>query len=314
MERQKPTTPNRTEKLPGIEAITMQALLLRTLSSENGPVSHFTSPDFNILGQFGLNWQETLLAWRDSAEDSDNMTQLYTANLSSLYSLEKKRPGAARILQDRFKLRSLGKYPMELLIRQYDERDDPSKPYGIVIWSTFDSGGDGYQDIDTFQGLFKQVDRLGYSLRIYECDTRQDVVKALKTTKQKYGKAEFGIVNSHGGPDTMVELSGRNIKADDLRRKSALIARDAFVEKPTFILYGCETGFSKGPADELSAITEGTVIAPCKQTALNKIEARIDPNNKSRLDFRVSYSEPDCLMIYRNGWVFSWSGWSSGQI
>jgi len=190
-------------------------------------------------------------------------------HLLAIEALEKKRPGITNLLNSEFGIACFGFYPQELLIAQYDELNDVTKPYGVYLSARSDENGAiaGFTP-RLLSSLGIQI-ASSYRLRIIEAGSRLEIAKQLIKLNHRYGnyqKISFAVLAGHGEKDNIQFGSSYKKRAkltlDDLRGKSLNRVGDFFVPHHTIILQSCSTGIEGGIAQKLSEGLEADVIAP----------------------------------------------------
>lgn len=215
-------------------------------------------------------------------------------NMEKLIDMEEKRPGISKVLMSEFGLYDFGRYPDELLIAQYDERDKKdSVPYGVLLYSYSDHNGAFYQNAEVLKNLFDQI-HPNFRVRIFEVTNLLDLVRAINNSRHRYGKISFAMIAGHGQED-LVHLGGSilgkergNLTKNTVHGKASLALKNAFVDKPAIILNSCTTGAIGGIGQALSELG-GTIIAPSMPTSIDEIKAQILPEKK--ISFDVKYNE-----------------------
>lgn len=245
------------------------------------------------------NWQQAWLI-KNSHGDGEALGR----NLLSLYELEYKRPGIGQVLFEEFGISDFGRYPQELLIAQYDQRNKKDDvPYGMIINPVNDPNGAFYDNMETFQKLYSQIkDR--YRIRVWEVKNLEELVHAINDSRHRYGPISFAIIGGHGteeGINFGKTFGNRNadLLKKDLQRKGADSMKLAFAQNPTIILNSCTTGALEGIGQGISKMG-AKVIAPPEPISIMSIEPSIDLNGK--IDFGVEYSESSPPpQIYKGG-------------
>src|SRR5258708_7356774 len=242
-----------------------------------------------ILVKLELDPEKCLNSWLQSTRER-RLT--IARNLSELFKLEEESPTAAAYLAKEFGVLDFARYPRELLKDQFDQRNDKSKPYGIVIFPRADHNGAFYHDTHVFGNVVKQLgDR--YYLRVAEAETKIDVVRRLSTFKKNYVPATFAFIGGHGEPDLIQfgSLGGEGrygLRSEDLIGRGSERSRQFFVDNPTIILVSCSTVTKKGSAQKLSERLAATIISPETPTSMSKVDISFSNN---RPVFKVSYHD-----------------------
>lgn len=203
------------------------------------------------LAAYGLQPEKLMEAWRESdARDAENQDQKEYAwvlrlNLGRIIELEKERPGSTKYLAEEFDIQSFGRYPREILLRQFDERENTSLPYGIFIFPKYDRNGTFYT-MPAISELAWELEN-DYLIRVVEVGSNLELVKTLRKLNQKYGRGQkiaFGLICAHGSADSLTW--GRNHQdktmTEDLDHRLVNRLLKYFTDHPIFIFFSCLTG------------------------------------------------------------------------
>lgn len=244
----------------------------------------------------GIVVDDALLAtWKRCAHDSPGDRALAAEkNITTMLAVENERRGAVRTLRSEFGIENFSRYTKEMLVDQYDNRDDVRKPYGIVISPKSDYNGAFARysfSEDAYDALYKQVcDK--YHMRIFEAGSRFGVARALVAAQKRYtdhgvGKIAFGVVGGHGTRETIQfgdDADGARLRIDDLQGHGASRSGAFFEPGATIVLRSCSTGKEGGIAQKISEVMGLRVIGPDIPTNAEKIEVRFDEKGKPILD------------------------------
>ena len=258
------------------------------------------------LQKIGLEITDDLIsAWRQSSTENELFEDVERA-LTCMKSLEVERPGSVSVLQQEFGIEDFMRYSPEMLIDLYDNRDDQSMPYGIVIYPKADHNGAFTSNHETLESFYEQL-KGHYRLRIFEAGSRVGVAKALIKTKQRYaqkggGKISFALIGGHGSPGGIQFGNGSDradLQISDLAGHGGNRAGGEFFESdPTIILESCSTGEIGGIGQKMSEILSAHVIAPDVPTAFKNIQVEYDENDKP--SFEITFSSGKG-MVYKEG-------------
>lgn len=268
---------------------TVKSIVRNFLSRQVGEVNS---------GKIIENWQQAWLI------KSRGHGEALGRNLSSLYDLEYKRPGIGQALFEQFGISDFSRYPQELLIAQYDERNKKDDvPYGIIINPVNDFNGAFYDNVETFQKLYRQI-KDKYRIKVWEVKNLAELVHSINDSRHRYGPISFAIIGGHGTEESInfgEKFRNRNAELlkKDLERKRASSMKLAFTQNPTIILDSCTTGALGGIGQEISKMG-AKVIAPPEPIRVMNIEPSIDLNGK--IDFRVEYGKSSFSpQVYKEG-------------
>lgn len=127
--------------------------------------------------------------------------------LNALKSLESKSPGIIKYLNSQCGIFHFSRYPEQILLKQYQKKDDLNIGYGLVLAAGDDKGSetgdaDSYQD-EHWQNVMSSLDsQLGEAdmVRIIECVVVENFFDQIIKFRKKYGnrKAKFLYLAGHG--------------------------------------------------------------------------------------------------------------------
>ncbi len=221
-----------------------------------------------FLKKFNLNTQDIFNPWfTNEKEISELITERH---LEKMNELEDSRPGSVRILFDEFGIALFGKYPVEVLIDQFDQRDSDLK-YGVFATS-HENSIDALANEEEFLN-FAFLKQNNVALRFFEFQNAFGLFRRLKKLDERYGKQNkisFGIINAHGADEGKSMLLGGSQKdiaeEKDLTTDRINAITSVFDENPNFLFLSCDTGKENSFASSFSKMTGATVIAPNKPT------------------------------------------------
>jgi len=257
----------------------------------------------NIISGYNLNPMEYIKTWNDSISDvrKKPSTQVSSAkvfkdNLSTMRGLEEKYPGSAGWFLQNFRVMDFGRYPIELLMNQYENRDNGEKPYGIAIFPRDDYSGTAYQDLLFWRKLLRQLDNRCL-VRIMECESKTEIARTLVALDKKYGthhKISFAFVKGHSNEDLIVfgqeyEEEKNMFSVHDLENPGTKRSTKFFEENPTFVLMGCRSAKKGGIAKKLSSVFKAEVLGSGRPTSgVKDIKVEFDSNNKPHFHLKFS--------------------------
>ncbi len=269
----------------------------------------------SLVEKFGLNGEQTLKLWKESCS-KEKMSIAVQENLERMISLEQAYPTSVRTLHNQFGISMFGRYPFDILLAQYEERNlEEKSAWGCLIYARNDWSGAFYADsqksrsISILSSVFEQAKKEGFRLRVIEASTSEELLTRLKVMHKKYGEISFALANGHGTSGTIaLGASGRKnseVNMDDIAKpniydrifkgkgKYVQIAKEEmqriFAKGATLILNSCSTGEANGVAEKLSEYGIN-VIGPKKDTSIKSIRFQsID----EKINFEVEYNESE---------------------
>ena len=263
----------------------------------------------SYLEGISLPYSEILEAWKVSNK-SDLFGQAVFSNLKVIGEVEKAEPGTCKFLYDGFGITDFGRYPAELLLKQKKEFENLENPYGVIIFPRNDWNGAFYSDNNALGDFLKELDGK-FCLRVFECESKMDIARALVTSNQRYNpdngkghKISLLILGGHG-TENSIQFGGKDerhsLTTDDLFGHGIQKTGQFFEENPTIILSSCSTGAEGGIGQELSKKFGAKVIAPKVPTGLEAIHGS-KRRGQDKFRFNAVYSKgANIKSLYKMG-------------
>jgi hypothetical protein len=266
----------------------------------------------NLIAEYGLPYFDITSAWTRSS-DLVSQPQRIRENLECMDALEKKNPGICIYLYKENGICDFGRYPVEMLEKQYEERENTNSPYGVVMYPRDDWNGAFYHNKDAFEGLLKDL-KGEFLLRVAECEGKMDIARMLLKFDKTYGgangnKISLLILGGHGTENSIrfgnSDFRGSDdekhvLHTKDLEGKGVRKTGNFFDEKPTIILASCSTGAEGGIAQELSKVFNAKVIAPKIPTNVKSYHASKN-RGQEKFRFHAQYRDENAKNLYQQG-------------
>lgn len=270
-----------------------------------------------FLNSYGLDPDQTHGAWyagrgtsgvMDIGEVIQIERNLKVKNLEMIINLEAKRPGISKILSEEFGISHFARYPEELLVRQYDQRNT-YVPYGVIMYPTGDDNGAFYNQTEILRNFGQQIEGR-YAVRVYEAGGKYEAAKSFAKANKKYGsgyKISFAVIGGHGSPTSINFAregteSTRLINSDIRGKGLARLAKDYFVEAPSVALFSCGTGMNpsgidlKGMASEMSELGAEVVAPDFLRVHVKSLDAIFDGDGKIHLSATYAQGEEERIV------------------
>ncbi len=259
------------------------------------------------LAKHHLPAENILNLWKKSGP---RIEEIVDKNISAIVQLESEKPGICEFLYREFGVADFGRYPVDLLLKQYDEVNNLENPYGVILFPRNDWNGAFYQDNFALGEFFQKLEG-EFSLRVFECDGKIGLARALIRLNRKYNppnkkghKISLAIVGGHGTENSI--RFGGNEERDtlylkDLMGKGAKRTSEFFEESPTIILISCSTGVDRGIGQKLSKVMGAKVIAPRVPTNIQEIQVGRRRKGKFRFNAKYESEEKDTKSVYVAG-------------
>lgn len=266
------------------------------------------------LKRLGLDPKKMFLAWGDSnmyALKESASVAVFEENFTALCLLQTLRLEAPKTLNEVYGISDFARYPTDLLVNQFDQRENSTIPYGIAVYPTSDHNGAFYRS-GAYDGLATTLGQ-EFALRFYEVSSIRKVVSVINSARHKYGPIRIAFIGGHGSP-TSISLGfnfdrpdprKERITTDDIQRKGASALETAFIPNPTIVLVSCGTGALGGIGQQISRLGKhgATVIAPQVATNLKRVSAQKGPDNN--FHFFIEYRDENTDAYYNAGNISS---------
>ena len=187
-----------------------------------------------LMSVLGQAWKSGNGGYEENSDGkySFNLRKQYdyiVSNKEIVLQLEAERPGAVKTLYEQFRIRNFARYPLSVLVKQYDDRNktdklyieskrerkysekyqkdvdvitsEPNKnkqPYVIAMYPDSDHNGGFSTQQGIFEKLSQQLEARGMGLVIIESGDRDMALKQLMALRRLKGKASSIIVGGHG--------------------------------------------------------------------------------------------------------------------
>lgn len=222
------------------------------------------------------DWKNADYGYFEGRMNTRIFGDIIMSNIAAIKKLEVEEPGICKFLLDEYGIANFGRYPTEMLLAQYRNRDDAAHAYGVIIYPKVDWNGSFYGEAQAFEHLFNSVAD-EFSLRVVECGSKIDIARALITFDKKYNrpdgtghKISLAIIGGHGtkngiqfGGDRPVD----NLAVEDLAGKGVQRAANFFEDFPTIILASCSTGARDAIGQKLSRQFNAKLLAPTEPSS-----------------------------------------------
>lgn len=227
------------------------------------------------LNGVGLDPEEVMDAWAASAVTNQATLE---ANLQTLRTLELTEKGAPKILNKEFGIKNFGRYPVEVLLKQLDQRHNTEDESVLWIAAEFDPYAEFYKFSSRVALLDKSLES-GANLRIVECETAEKTIERLAQMKERYSPISRSVWVAHGYPDGMVIGSGSEINKSTLAGELGQSLVAIYAPESSSVLVSCKTGAEGGFGQDFSARLRGKIQAPLFRTSLDAIRAQASSTN-----------------------------------
>lgn len=240
---------------------------------------------YGQLDGYGLK-PKIIGEWMNTHKEKKRI-KMVRKNWKRLLALESENPGIARVLYDEFGISNFARYPKEILIKQYAERNSKKRrAYIAIISAKGDRDGALYRDVGIFRKLFRQTKKQ-YRLLVWEVGNERDLIRVLNVSRKRYGKIALGFVNGHGDKLSIVlgKTNGyrEELTKKDLEQRGPRAVRRAFIKNPIIILNSCKAGLPKGIASYISEMLGAKVFAAKGRAWIGNIDVRISPQGKLKV-------------------------------
>lgn len=264
-----------------------------------------------FLVSLGLDGDDLINLWTEGLDkDSDAVSSASVLNkeplernLKKVYELESKAPGICLTLSNQFGIKFFDRYSTDLLLQQYQNRDNKDLPYGVIIYPYGDPNMAFYFENEVFDQFRAQLEGR-YLIRVAEVNNPRALVSRINNFRHNYGMISFGILGGHGQPDSIQfgNTHGDVLHLSDLKRKGAGAISLAFHPDAPIVFNSCSTGAKGGIGQGVSRLLDTKTTAPNKPINAyepKSIEAQIDQNGK--LQLHLNYNKGNLGVDYQGG-------------
>lgn len=261
-----------------------------------------------ILKDYGLNFTQLVGVWGNYST-GEAATGITSRNVEAIVDLEAARPGIAKVLNQEFDISLFHRYPTELLIDQFDSKDDINVSYGIMVSAIADHnqafGSFGYEAF--MKSMHYELRKIGYKIRMYEGGTADSVKTGCSKANQRYGvkSPQFLVIAGHGTPNNIQmnwERPGhpeRIIQRGFFSDNADWKLTDHIRDNGKLILLSCSTGVEGGIAQDISASNPGVMVTgPDKDSGARGVRIQVSPDNIPNIDIMYMEAQEN---KYENG-------------
>lgn len=253
-------------------------------------LSHYAFPTKNI--------RNVLSAWNDNSDNTErDMSHIIAGNIATIHYLENRHEGSAFTLYDEFNIRNFCRWPKKLLAKQYERRDDTSRPYWVMFKPEGDEAGIFNKidaDTDFFNAVTDVIDIIAMEVGDYGW-TFEDVHRKLHDRYGGKRKISGGIWGAHGKADYMgfgLYGTDRLSQTPDTRDANDWdFIRSCYVPHPTIVLKSCLVGVENGAAQFLSGTDrmQAKIIASSISFGNMSFDGEILPHADGSIDMQVVF-------------------------
>ncbi|MEK7153239.1 MAG: hypothetical protein AAB834_04785, partial [Patescibacteria group bacterium] len=293
---------------------------------ERAIASRWVSPDtradiqdttiHNLLIAYGINYNEAHERWRAAAGPSP---AIYEAkNFLMITELERDRPGISRILTDKkqygFDLINFARFPHDMLVAQYDQRDNPDLKYVTLATAGADRG-----TLKEFPwgitDLFYTAEAEGVAVRAYEVQNKLGLHRAWTKAARKYGPMSARVIIAHGSDEALGlgSIPGRrssnpaDFRVDPNNVPDELLSQYDLERLPAqrslrgistpdceTVVISCATGADGGVVEQASVTyPDEPFTAPSVSVGIEGLKVTRTPDGDVRVEVDFSSKKPD---------------------
>lgn len=281
-----------------------------------------------FLQTCGLDPGKTLEIWRDNFAYMDltpvspagpvltgyagEIFQNFKANMNVMVAIEGRYSGGVKELYEKFGISAFGRYDWQVLLRQLENSNDDTSPYGVAIFPKSDYDGSFYSEFDINKDLLlsleKQLAEQGYLVRIIESGKKTALYHRVVRLDREYNrsgnnKIKFVVLAGHGTPqdirlgsrvtrdmaDIRISQNDFFVMNQPVTREHAAFERfkQCFEADIDIVFHSCETAAEvegeKNIAEVISESFETRVTGPKTPAAATNIYVKFE-NGKVRLE------------------------------
>jgi hypothetical protein len=211
-------------------------------------------------------------------------------NLTALVLLEGRWPGITKGLLDEFGVRNFGRYPIDVLIRMYKEREKGG-PYMVAFYPKDDYSGILMDGNGWMRDLYEDLSLIGWPLRIYEVDTPAAVVGRYRALYEKNGQRPcvgIALYCGHGSEEGITfdrRRFGLFFNGRSLEEMKRYFIFDSKKGLPVIVLNSCYAGKrGRGVGWRIHQAAGVRVISFEGRSKLCGLSVREDDNSKIKVE------------------------------
>lgn len=258
------------------------------------------------LRRLGIDPSIFLPRWIDSCYAPpfpSHQNELIVRNIEAFKKLEGIKPGITAFLYKKYGIADFARYPIEMLVEQYNLRDDQTRDYMALFFPRADDEGSFYGEIDVLLCLFKQLKNFGYTARICESGSKAELLHRFNRLRKIHRKITDLMLSGHGSPrgfrvgrDATFMVGKGAIHIDDLMNSERAPTKVnqalslAVEEGASVIFNSCFTGSSVGITNKTSEVNPGiTTHGPSAPSIIKGIVVTKKPDG--RLAYKVDFDD-----------------------
>lgn len=299
-----------------------------------------------LMSDLGQAWKSGNGGYEEKSDGKlvFNLKKQYdyiVSNKETVLQLETERPGAVKTLYDQFRIRNFARYPLSVLIKQYDDRNktdrpfieakrerkystkyqkevdvitsEPNKnnqPYVIALYPDSDHNGAFSTNKAIFEKLSRQLEAHGMGLVIIESGDRDMALKQLMALRRLKGKASSIIVGGHGKIEGIKLGEGKEgdltlmdlIGSESNTSKGKKFAKMFLKENSTAIFASCSTGSVNSNGEGMAkAASEYGIEVHAPDIDTNILSIDLDSVNEGGVPSFITKYKDAKDMHYKNG-------------
>lgn len=220
-----------------------------------------------------------LNAWERSCWNSDyggggtNMVE----NVNRLRELALANPQAIAYLNTECGIQAFGRYPLEVLLIMYNEKDITDKDFMLVCVAEDDMNGTFYKSIELHTEAMSQL-KPSHCYRIIETGSSIDGRAKIDALIAKYGRQPDVIeIQAHG--DILGAKLGEDYTSGEMHRSKPetwLVRKEHCKESTVVVLNSCDTGHAGALGEKMNQELQVDVVCPAASTWIDSIQVMRD--------------------------------------
>ncbi len=222
------------------------------------------------------------------------------SNMYALLQLERERrgKGIVKALFEEFGICQFARYPVEVLVRQFDTRDT-HEPYGLFAIGN-DDHNSAFKHLDAIADeVAKETQERDTLLRIVEFRSPQSLARRLLSLRRRYAtdapeghghRIKFCLLGAHGSEHAI--HPGRDISTSHMLDERAQALLESCMEESAWIvLDSCSTG--KADAGVAAVLSQRGLrtVGPTTDAGIYRLDVEDDPRTGIRIVPRYAEGE-----------------------
>ena len=193
--------------------------------------------------------------------------EMATKCFEAMHSVEEKKPGAVKLLHEKFGITNFQRYPVEILLQQAEELDN-NKENALLAFSASDHNGAFDAQYEIWKKIYDHQQGK-FNFRIVECSDKESLATQMIDLQQESEKQiSLMFLSAHG------ESQGVLLGSDDetLLKEDIPHIKNMFSKRAQIIANSCSAGDVDGWVRSLSKEAGINAVGPDRPASISDID------------------------------------------